>query len=474
MSDSAPTRADQQADEPRRPHDVLDLAQHEEGGDKGSGEPPPKPPGKTVFVVAGLVLLAGLGWGGYEHWRTYSDSKGTASETQDQPVDVRTAEAKKQDAPLDLTLPGQTDAFDTASLYARATGYVTERRVDIGARVKKGDLLVHITAPDLDQQLAQANAQIGQVQASLTQAKAQVDQAEANVNLAKVTFARTNQLTQQGYETQQNRDNQQANVQSQQANVEAAKAGVGVAEANVRAQQATIDRLKALTAFEDVRAPFDGVITSRGVDTGDLLSADQSTGSPLFTIARDAIIRVTVRVPQSDAVGVREGLEAQVHVAQMPDRVFTGRVQRSSEALLYSSRTLTVEVDVPNTDGALRSGLYVSVTLKVPRERPDVNVPAEALMFNQKGMQVATVTDDKIKLHSIDIFRDHGTSVDVRIGLDGGERVVLSPPATTTDGMKVKEHRQEDEKKPDDKEQQKPPADVDKQANAAPPDNSKQ
>lgn len=335
-----------------------DKVQPGEKNREPSDRLPPKAPPKTVFVIAGLILLLCLAWGAYSHWRTYSDSKQTADQTVNRVVDVRTTAAELQDGPMKLTLPGQTDAFDMANLYPRATGYVSQRLVDIGARVKKGDLLLHIAAPDLDNQLAQALAQRGQTEAALTQAQAQVTQAEANVNLAKVTYARTDQLTQQGYQSLQNRDNQEANVRTQQANLEAAKAGVSVAEANIKAQQATVDRLNALAAFEDVRAPFDGVITNRNVDVGDLLNADTNSGQPLFTIMRDDVIRVTIRVPQNAATSILNGLEATVHVPQMPDKPFTGRVERTSEALLYSSRSLTAEVDVPNPDNLLRSGLY--------------------------------------------------------------------------------------------------------------------
>lgn len=479
---AAPGQSSNGETAPRARRDIIDLSDDNGGREQGSkteddqkgtsapesgekkGEPPPKPPSRKVFAIVGLVLLACLAWGGYSHWRSYSESKQTASDTVNRAVDVRTTEAKREDTPLDLTLPGETEAFDMANIYARATGYIGERRVDIGSRVKQGDLLAHIAAPDLDQQLAQAIAQKGQVEAAREQARTQVTQAEANVNLAKVTFARTNQLTQQGYESVQNRDNQVANVQTQQANVEAAKAGVDVAEANVRAQQATIDRLQALAGFEDVRAPFDGVITARNIDTGDLVNADSSTGLPMFSIARDNIIRVTVRVPQSSATGIENGLEALVHVSQIPNRTFFGKVERTSQALLYSSRALTVEVDVPNDDGALRSGLYVTVSFKIPREHPDVNVPAEALIFNQRGLQVATVENDQVTMHSVTIYRDYGTTVDLREGLQGGERVVLSPPATLADKAKVKETREEEEKQ---KEEQKKPDGSAKQADAA-------
>ncbi|MCW6508966.1 efflux RND transporter periplasmic adaptor subunit [Lichenifustis flavocetrariae] len=427
-------------------------------------ENPPKPPPKSVFVVAGLIICALVAWGGYTHWRSYESSKQTANDTVTRPVELRTTEAKRLDKPIELTLPGETQALDTANIYPRATGYIDQRAVDIGSRVKKGDMLVHISAPDLDQQLAQAEAQIGQTRASLVQAKAQVAQAEATVNLAQVNLARANTLTQQGYETQQNRDQRQADTQTQQANVDSAKAGVAVAEANIRAQQAAIDRLTALTAFETVKAPFDGVVTSRNVDVGELVNQDSSTGTPMFTVVRDAIMRVIVRVPQGVSDGIRDGLDAKVVVPQSPQQEFKGHVTRSSVALLYSSRTLTTEVDVPNETGALRAGLYVTVTFSVPRANLEVNVPAEALMFDQHGVRIAIVENDIVKLVAVDIARDNGTTLDLRNGLKGGERVVLNPPATLKDGAKVKEIREEDEKKQDEEDKAKTAAGNDKQA----------
>ena len=425
-----------------------DDAKQEQDADK-KDEPPPPPPSKWVFIVVGLILLALLGWGAYKHWSRNEAAGDTNQKAAAQVPEVRTTEAKLLDTPVSLTLPGQTESFLTANIYPRATGYVTERNVDIGSRVEKGQLLVHIQAPDLDQQLAQAVAQLGQVQAAELQAQAQVNQAEANLNLAKVTLARTNSLTQQGYETLQNRDNQQANLSSQEAALATAKAGIKVADANTRAQQATIDRLKALAAFEDVRAPFDGVVTARNVEVGNLLNADSAASStPLFSIDRDDVIRVTVQVPQSSAIGVRDGLEAKVEVPQMPGESFTGKVARSSVALLSSARTLTTEVDIPNPDRRLRSGLYVYVSFAVPRVHPDVVVPAESLIFNQNGLKVATVEDDKIKLHDVKIYRDFGTSVELSEGLKGGERVVLSPPSMLREDTKVSPKNADDKQKP--------------------------
>ena len=345
--------------------------------------------------------------------------------------------AKAEGAPRKLTLPGQTAPFDTSTIYPRATGYVVERHVDIGSRVKKGDLLIRIAAPDVDQQLAQAKAQLEQVKASQSQAQASLDQAKANLELANVTFKRTNSLTQRGYETVQNNDNQRTQVDSQQASVETAEAGIKVAAANVLAQQATVDRLAVLTRFEQVLSPYDGIVTTRGVDVGDLVNADIKTGTALFTVARDDVLRVSVNVPQSDAFGIKDGLEAEAFLPQMPEKTYTGKVARSSVALLNASRVLGTEVDVANPGGELKPGAFVNVTFAVPRLRPAIVLPAEALIFNAQGLQVATVQDDEVHLQPVTIYRDFGKTVELRDGLNGGEQVVINPPVDLTEHARV-------------------------------------
>ncbi|HEX8417874.1 MAG TPA: efflux RND transporter periplasmic adaptor subunit [Methylobacterium sp.] len=397
----------------------------------------PPPPRKGPFVLAGLAALGLLAWGGYGQWQQRAAAAETQRKTNSFVPKVRTAAVERADKPIELTLPGQTDAFAKAALFARATGYVAERRVDLGSRVRKGDILLRIAAPDLDQQLAQAEAQVGQMEAQLLQARAMVDQAKANVNLANATNSRTSTLAVQGWASKQNADNSQASVLSQGASLASAQAGVKVAEANIKAQAATVDRLKALAGFKDVTAPFDGVVTARSVDVGDLVHAD-GTGTALLAMDRDDILRVSVNVPQNAAVGVKPGLDATIKVPQMPDRAFTGKVERSSVALLTSSRTLTTQVDVPNTDGVLRAGLYVYVTLKVPRTEPNVVIPAEALVFNQRGTQVAVAREDgTAQWRSVQIHRDSGTTMELRSGLDGSEHIILSPPADLRDGQPI-------------------------------------
>ena len=409
----------------------------ERKGERARAVPPP--PRRGPFLVAGLAVLGLLGYGGYGHWQRRAAAAETQHRAREFVPQVRTVEAARDDGPVRLTLPGSTQAYASTALYARATGYVAERRVDIGSRVREGDLLLRIAAPDLDQQLAQAQAQYGQMEALLTQARAGVDQARSGVNLANVTNARTATLATQGWATQQNADTSSANVQTSGANLAAADAGVKVAEANLRAQGATVDRLKALAGFENVVAPFDGVVTSRSVDVGNLVNADAGGGAALFTMDRDDILRIATDVPQNLAVGMADGVPASMRVPQLPGREFSGRVARTSVSLLTSARTLTTQIDIPNADRALRPGLFVDVTFAIPRTHPDVTVPSEALVFDHTGPHVALVEgEDTVRMRPVTIERDLGTSLSLREGLEGGETVVLSPPVGLRDGGRVR------------------------------------
>ena len=418
-------------------HDVRARDHVTPGGQRADQAAPPAPR-KRVFLLPFLLFFGLLAYGGYKHWQTDQ----LATQAQEEAIDfvpqVSTIAAKTDDQPVKLTLPGETQPFDQATIYPRATGYVAERRVDIGSRVKQGDLLLRIAAPDLDQQLAQAKGQLQQTVAAQAQAQASLDQAKANLALANLTFNRTNKLTKQGYETVQNNDNQATQVQSQQATVGTAEAGIKVAAANTKAQQATVDRLVALTQFERVLAPFDGIVTTRGVDIGDLVNADTKTGNSLFTVASDKVLRITVHIPQSDAFGIHDGLLATVFLPQKPDKPFTGRIARSSVALLNSARTLDTEVDIDNPDGAMKPGAFVNVSFEIPRIHPNVVLPAEALIFNARGLQVATVQDDEVHMATISIYRDFGKTVELNDGLTGGEQVVLNPPTELTEHSKVK------------------------------------
>jgi HlyD family secretion protein len=405
------------------------------GGSKEQRKP--NPPPRKLYWIVGLVVLVVLGIGAVGHWRTYAAAEQTQSEIKNEVPSVRTAPVKVLSDPRKVTLPGQTQGFDYANIFARATGYIAERHVDIGSVVKQGDLLAKIASPDLDRQLDQAEAQLQQMNAAVVQAKAQVDLSEANLRLGNVTYARIGALAQKGYETIQNRDNQAANVSSQQANVEAANAGVKVAEANVQAQQATVNRLKTLAGFEEVRAPFDGVVSARNVDVGDLVNADTGSGTPMFGIVQDDVLRVDVNVPQTLAAGIRDGLQAKVNVFELPDRSFAGTVARNAGALQSASRTLPVQIDVKNPDHTLKAGIFVNVEIDVPREHPNTEIPAEALIFNQEGLRVATVADGIVHLRPVKVYRDLGESLELDSGLNAGDQVVLNPPTDIHEGQKV-------------------------------------
>ncbi len=408
---------------------------HEER--KADAAPPPLPR-KRFFVGVVLLLACLLGYGAYEHWMTDTRATQTQQETINFVPEVSTITAKLDDGAIKLTLPGQTAPFYQSTIYPRATGYVAERRVDIGSHVKKGDLLIRIAAPDLDAQLAQAKGQLEQTIAAQGQARAQLSQGQANLKLAQVTSKRFQTLTKQGYETVQNNDNQSTQVQSQQATVETAQAAIKVADANTQASQAAVQRLEAQVSFERVMAPFDGVITTRGVDIGDLVNADNHTGTALFTVAADKVLRVTVHVPQANASGIKDGLVGTAYLPQKPEQTFSGRIARSSIALLNSARTLDTEVDVDNPNGALKPGAYVNVTFDIPRIHPNVVLPAETIVFNQNGLQVAAVQDDQVRFQTISIYRDFGKTFEVRDGVSGGEQIIMNPPSDLRDGQKVK------------------------------------
>ncbi len=426
-----PGRDGQGSEHDRDDHDRDDH-------DRDDDAPPPPPRRRlAVFVAIPVALL--LGFGAWTHWRTRQAAVTAQAEQRDFVPEVRTAKAKRLTDPVELTQPGQTVAFETANVFARSTGYVAERLVDIGSRVHKGDLLIRIAAPDLDQQLVQAQAQVGQNEAAVLQAQANLQQAQATVKLADVTKSRTTTLANQGWETKQNADNSTANAATGAAGVSSAQAGIAVALANLRAQQATVQRLQELTGFERITAPFDGVVTARNVDVGNLLTADNGSGTPMLSISRDDVLRVAVYVPQSGAVGVHAGLPAKVTIPELPGRSFDAHVSRTAQSLDPSSRSMLTEVDIDNKDGSLRAGLYANVSIAIPRDKPGVVVPDAALVFNADGLQAVSLDgEDRAHYHKIAIYRDFGTTAELREGLAGDETLVLSPPPNLAEGDKVK------------------------------------
>ena len=334
--------------------------------------------------------------------------------------EVRVAAVRASDSKITVTLPATTTAFEAANIFARTSGYIEKRYVDIGDRVKTGALLADITAPELDHQITQAKATLAQIQATL-------QQTQASRELAEVTNTRDSRLVKQGWLTLQQGDNDRLTLQAQQA-------AVGVAQSNIAAQEAQIRILEQEKAYQRVVAPFDGVITQRNIDNGSLV---QSGSTFMFTLMHPDVIRTQVFVPQDQAFGLGPGVDAVVRVPEIPGRSFPGKVTRIATALQPGSRTLLTEIDVPNPDGALNPGIYCTVELFIPRKTPSVIIPADAVVFDQNGLHVAVVQDGIAHLQKIAIARDFGKQVEVHDGVKAGDQVVLNPMVDLTEGSKV-------------------------------------
>jgi RND family efflux transporter MFP subunit len=320
-------------------------------------------------------------------------------------------------------LPATTSPFASANIFARASGYIGERYVDIGSRVKAGDKLATITAPELDHQIAQAQATLAQAQASLRQT-------EANRDLAQVTWNRDATLVQQGWVTQQQGDTDRLSLAGQQ---QAAQAG----EAAIKSQQAQLQVLQQQKAYQQVVAPFDGVVTQRNIDVGSLVQADATSGTFMFTVTQSDVMRIQLYVPQDAAIGVKPGIDAIVRVPELPGRTFDGTVTRTADALDPATRTLLTEIDVHNPDRVLSAGIYCTVELKVPRVTPSLIVPASAIVFNDTGLNVLVAENGVVHSHKITEIRDLGTEVEVDDGVKAGDQVVLNPPIDLADNGKV-------------------------------------
>jgi RND family efflux transporter MFP subunit len=220
-------------------------------------------------------------------------------------------------------------------------------------------------------------------------------------------------------------------------NLKAQEAAVAVAQHNVSAQENLIKQLRQNRDYASVIAPFDGVITQRNVDVGSLVQGNAASGTFMFEIQQKNVIRVWVYVPQDAAFGVAPGVDAVVRVPELPGREFAGKVTRIADALQSGTRTLLTEVDLPNPDGTLSAGIYCTVELKIPRRTASFVVPADAIIFNSNGVQVAVVTNNKAELRKVTVTRDQGTHVEVDAGVEAGDQVILNPPVNLVDGGKV-------------------------------------
>jgi RND family efflux transporter MFP subunit len=314
-------------------------------------------------------------------------------------------------APMqEIVLPGNTQAFTDSPIYARTDGYLTHWNYDIGARVKKGDLLAEIETPEVDHQLHQAQSQL--------------ETAQANYDLAKITSDRWQFLLKSNSVSKQETDQAVANQAAQ-------KAVVDSNSANVR-------RLEQLQSFEKVYAPFDGVITARSTDIGALINAGSSAQSKeLFHMAAISTLRVFVPVPEVYSNAARPGAAATLTLDEYPGRMFRGTLVRDSSAIDPASRTLLVEVDLSNPDGLLLPGAYVSVHLKLPATIRSVTIPANTLLFRREGLRVGVVRDGRANLVAVTIGRDYGANVEIVSGLQIADSVILDPSDSLENGSPV-------------------------------------
>ena len=380
---------------------------------------------RRLYGIAGVAMLGAvlLFLVGYLPKRIAQHKLDVAAiEAAQTPPRVKTAPAVVAAGSRTLELPGNLVAVQQALVYARATGYVARWRVDIGDRVRAGDVLAELDTPDLDQQLAQARA-------TATQKEAAIEQAVANRQYAFTTASREDALVHEGLVSQQDDDQARAQVKVALANVDAAHADLAAARADVR-------RLEELVSFGHVTAPFDGRITERNIDVGTLVNA--GSGNPMFRIEATDPMRVFVQVPQPFALSIRDGETAGVTIRQMPGRTFAGTVVRTAGTLDPALRTLKVEVDVPNPSGALLAGMYAQVSLVGALAHRVIRVPSSAVISDARGNHVAIVDDaGVVHLAAVQRGLDDGTTIDITGGLNGGERVIATPAADIADGQRV-------------------------------------
>src|SRR5215469_11897606 len=385
--------------------------------DRDAPEPPPSGPprrggsGRRLLGLGVLLLFAAaLSLGVWRHYDQHRQVMDTAQQQANFVPSVRVEAVAQRLGRLHVRLLATTLAFEAANIYARASGYVLKRYVDIGDHVKAGQLLAEITAPEVE-------AQVAQFQNSLQAAQATQRQNAAQRASTDVTSRRISVLAKDGWATLENRDTDWYNFQAQTHATTAA-------EYNTAATEQELKYYSQQKIYQQVVAPFDGVITQRNIDVGSLITADASGGTSMFSLIHSDVIRVWVYVPQDAAFGVKPGVEAVIRVPAMPNLTFDGQVARIADALQPGTRTLLTEVDVPNPDGALQPGVYCTVELKIPRQSSALIVSASAIIFNQNGVQIAVVANGIAHLHKITIKTDSGTEVEFREGVKDRDQVI--------------------------------------------------
>jgi RND family efflux transporter MFP subunit len=380
-----------------------------------------------IGMLAVAVLAGALTWATIPRWRNQQalDTKTAASASA--PPRVAVVDARPMGATVERVLPGNGLPLLEASIFARTTGYLKRRLVDIGDRVQEGQLLAEISAPDIDDQLEQARANVSQARASL-----KVDQAK--VVLANTILARYRSIQKEnaGAISQQQIDEQEATVQTTTASVE-------YAQSTIKVNEALVQRYTDLQSFQKITAPFPGVITARNVDPGDLIPADTpSTTKELFHLMRTDVLRVFVNVPQIFATGIKVGEAASVFQRDDPAKQFPGKVTRTADALDSNTRTLLTEVDVPNPDNVLRPGMYLQVKFVFNRNPNAVMIPAAALATRTGAPRVAVLDgQNRVRYQTVKLGRDFGAEIAVIAGLNAGEKIVVHPGDDLPEGTGV-------------------------------------
>jgi RND family efflux transporter MFP subunit len=358
-----------------------------------------------VVIVVAALLISGI--------RSRVKARTTLTkETAKVALTAVSVVSPKQTAPAqEIILPGNVQPFITSPIYARTSGYLKKWYFDIGAHVKKGQLLAVIETPELDQQLQQARSNL------LT--------AKANLDLAAITKSRYEGLLKSKAVSQQDVDN-----------------AVGTYNANnaiVEADQAAVDQYTALVSFEKIYAPFDGVITARNTDIGDLINSGSSANvkTDLFHIAQPGTLRVYVNVPEEYSRGVKVGMTSDLSLAEFPDRKFQGKLVRTAEAINVTTRTLLIEIDVNNPTGTLLTGSYAEVHLAVPTAASTLLIPVNTLIFRSEGLRVGVVKDGKVVLTAVTPGHDFGNQIEIVSGLKPDDQIIINPPDSIIHGQAV-------------------------------------
>lgn len=359
----------------------------------------------VVFLAVAGILVSGI-------LRRVRAHAVVTAETAALAVPVVNVVTPQRTAPShELVLPGNVEPYMTAPIYSRTSGYVKKWYVDIGARVKKGQLLAEIDTPEVDQQLQQSRSNLAT--------------AEANLRLAEITKNRYQELLKTNAVSQQDVDN-----------------ASGTYNANnsiVQANHANVKQLETLQSFEKIYAPFDGIVTVRNVDVGDLINSGSAPGTrtDLFHIAQPGKLRVYVYVPQEYSQAATPGLTAELTLDEFPGLRFPGKLVRTANAINFATRTLQAEVDVDNPTGKLLSGSYAEVHLKLPGLASTHLLPVDTLLFRSEGLQVAVVKDSKVELRRVTPGHDFGDQIEIVSGLNGDESVIQNPPDSVLAGQQV-------------------------------------